>query len=338
MEDDWYFGPSRLRKELRVMRSIFHLSILIAGAALILQGCGEAPVDVQPPEQAQARKTISDIQSQLTQAEQELTALRRENKELEGKLEALIQERSKDEGARDDKKIELLGAKAIAEFQVDQLSRRLDKLTKDLDAKEKELAAIRHTSDQRENEVEELKGTIEQLQTDDKKRTTDLNSRLDKMARELEQGAAESRELKGHLEERDQLLATLKNAVADATKLKSQAEAEGNRIHSELAEATKKLESAKAAAEQDHKAIGQLQAQEEDARQQVVRYHEAAEQCELRANRLEQETNKLRAEVSDLSSRLRAAKPADEGQPSIIDRLMEEPIGDLPSGLPSALR
>ena len=156
------------------MRSIFHLSILIAGVALILQGCGETPVDVQPREQAQAQKTISDLQSQLTQAEQELTALRHEHSELEAKLEALTQERSKDESSRDDKKIELLGAKAIAEFQVDQLSRRLDKLTKDLDAKEKELGAIRQTSDQRENEVEKLKGTIEQLQTEDKKKQPSL--------------------------------------------------------------------------------------------------------------------------------------------------------------------
>ncbi len=161
------------------MRSIFHRSILIAGAILILQGCGEKPVEVQPREQAQAQETIADLQSKLTKADQDLAALRRENTELEDKLEALSKElskkeSSKEESSRDDKKIELLGAKAIAEFQVDQLNRRLDKLTKNLDAKEKELGAIRQTSDQRENEIEELKGTIEQLQTDDQKRTTDL--------------------------------------------------------------------------------------------------------------------------------------------------------------------
>jgi len=320
------------------MRSIFHRSILIAGAVLIFQGCGEKAVDLQPREQPQARKTVADLESQLEQAEQELTALRRENSELERKLDALTQERSKDESTRDDKKIELLGAKAIAEFQVDQLNRRFDKLTKDLDAKEKELGALRQTSDQRENEIEELKGTIEQLHTDDRKRTTDLNSRLDKMARELEQGSVESRELKGHLDERDQLLATLKNAVADATRLKSQAEAEGNRVRSELAEATKKLESAEAAREQDRQTIGELQAEEEEARQQVVHYREASERCKLETDRLEKETGKLQAEISDLSSRLRAAQPSPEGKPSIIDKLLDEPIANLPAGQPSVLR
>jgi len=320
------------------MRSIFHLSILIAGAVLILQGCGETPVDVQPREQAQAQKTISDLQSQLTQAEQDLAALRSENTELEGKVEALSKEPSKEESSRDDKKIELLGAKAIAEFQVDQLSRRLDKLTKNLDAKEKELGAIRQTADQRENEIEELKATIEKLQAEDKKRTTDLTSKLDKMAKEVEQGSAESRELKRQLDERDQLLGTLKNAIADATRLKAQAEAEGTRVRSALAETTKKLESAEAAREQDRQTIGQLQAEEEEARQQVVHYREVSEQCKLETDRLEQETGKLRAEMSDLSSRLRAAQPSQEDQPSIIDRLLEEPIADLPAGLPSALR
>ncbi len=319
------------------MRSVFHRSILIAGAVLIFQGCGGTPVDVQPREASQSQQAGADLQSQLKQAEQQLTALRRENNELERKVDALAQERSKDESIREDKKIGLLGAKAIAEYQVDQLSRRLDKLTKDLDGKEKELATIRRTSDQRENEIEELKGTMGKLHTEDKKRTTDLNSRLDKMARELQQGSAENRELKLHLDERDQLLTTLKNAVADATKLKAQAEAEWDRVRNELAAATKRLESAKTAAEEDQKAIGQLQAQEEEARQQVVHYREASEQCKQATDHLEQETAKLRAEISDLSSRLRAAQPPQEDQPSIIDRLLQEPIADLPSGLPPAL-
>jgi chromosome segregation ATPase len=309
------------------MWSIFHRSMLIAGALLIFQGCGEKPVDVQPREQAQAQaqaeKTIAELESKLTKAEQDLAALGRENAELEAKVEALTKESSKDETGRDDNKIGLLGAKALAEYQVAQLNNRLDKLTRNLDAKEKELSAIRQTSDQRENEIEKLKTTIEQLQNEDKRRTTDLTAKLDKMAKELERGSAETVELKRQLDERDQFLATLKNAVADATRLKAQAEAEGDRVRSELAEAAKKLESAEAAREQDRQTIGELHAEEEEARQQVVQYREAAEQWKLEAERLEKESGKLQAEISDLSSRLRAAQPPKEDQPSIIDRLLE---------------
>ncbi len=85
-----------------------------------------------------------------------LISLRRENKQLEAKLKALTEERSKEEASRDDKKIELLGAKAIAEFQVDQLNRRLDKLQADLGAKDNEFASIRQTAEQRESQIEEL--------------------------------------------------------------------------------------------------------------------------------------------------------------------------------------
>ena len=290
----------------------------------------------KPKPKPQAQKTIADLQSKLTKAERDLAAARNENTELEGKVDALSKESSKEETRGDDKKIELLGAKAIAEYQVDQLNRRLDKLTKNLDAKEKELAAIRQTSDHREKEIEGLKTTIERLQTEDKKRTTDLTSKLDKMAEELEQASAASRELKRQLDERDQLLATLKNAVADATKLKAQAEAEGTRVQSELAETTKKLESSEAAREQDRQTIGELQAEEEEARQQVVQYREAAEQSKLETERLKKETDELQAEISDLSSRLRAAQPPQGNQPSIIDKLLEEPMAGLPAEQPSA--
>ncbi len=320
------------------MKSVFHRTVLIAAAILIFQGCGETPVEVQPRETAQSQKAATDLQSQLVRAEQELTALRRENKQLEAKVEALTEERSKEETGRDDKKIELLGAKAIAEFQVDQLNRRLDKLQADLNAKDNDLASIRQTAEQRESQVEELTRNIQQLKAEESKRTADLTSRLDKIGKELEQSSSESSELKRSLDERDQLLATLKNAVSDASKLKAQAESEENRLRAELAEAAKKLASAKTASDQDRQAISQLQAQEEEAREQVVKYSQAADECKLASDRLEQEVNKLRAEVSDLTSRVRAAQPTQKDQTSVIDRILDEPIAEVLPGVPSALR
>ena len=123
----------------------------------------------------------------------------------------------------------------------------------------------------------------------------------------------------------------------DATKLKAQAESEGNRLRSELAETAKKLESAKTSADQDRKAISHLQAQEEEAREQVVRYSQAADECKLASDSLEQEINKLRAEISDLTSRVRTAQPTEKDQTSIIDRILEEPIAEVLPGVPSAL-
>ncbi len=124
----------------------------------------------------------------------------------------------------------------------------------------------------------------------------------------------------------------------DATKLKAQAESEGNRLRSDLAETAKKLESAKTAADQDRRAISNLQAQEEEAREHVVRYSRAADECKLASDRLEQEVNKLRAEMSDLTSRVQTAQPTQKDQTSVIDRILEEPVAEVLPGVPSALR
>ncbi len=301
------------------MKSVFHRTLLIAGALLLFQGCGESPVDTQSRQGASSRKAPAEIQSQLAKAEEELATLRDENRRLEEKLKSLS---STKENKGEEGKIELLGAKALAQFQLEQLNRRLDKLKTDLDAKDNELESIRQTAEQRANQIQELTRSIEQLQGEEKKRTTDLTSRLDKMNQELAQRSTESTQLKKNVEERDQLLTALKNAITDATKLKSKAEAETNRLHVELEQVIKKLELAKAAADQDRQAIGQLQAQEQEAREQVVKYSQAADQCKLVSDGLEHEINKLRTQLADLSSRL-GTRTAEQNQTSIIDKILE---------------
>ena len=71
------------------MKSVFHLSTLIAAAILILQGCSETPVEVPTARsKPKPKKAVTDLQSQLARSEQELTALRRENKQLEAQAES----------------------------------------------------------------------------------------------------------------------------------------------------------------------------------------------------------------------------------------------------------
>ena len=326
------------------MKSLLHRSLLLVAAMLVLHGCGETPVEKKLLEATEAQKTVAELQSELARSERQLLKARQETNELQRKLQTLESGASK-EAARptekitpDDKRIELLGAKAIAEYQVDQLSRRLDELTKNLNLKEKELEAIRRTAGQRESEVEALRKTVEELQAKDQKRTTELTSRLDKMTQELQQRSADAQRFKHDLDDKSELLNSLKNAVGDASKLKSQAEAEVNRLRAELQETTTRLDAAEKTVEQNRSVIERMQAQDTESRQHIAWYHQAAEQCKEALNRLQQESQALRAQISELSSRLQEPGPKGKQGPSVIDRILQEPMADAPSGLPSAIR
>ncbi|HTY24844.1 MAG TPA: hypothetical protein VMC85_17065, partial [Desulfomonilaceae bacterium] len=282
------------------MKSLLHRSLLLVAAMLVLHGCGETPVEKKPLEATEAQKTVAELQSELARSERQLLKARQETNELQRKLQTLESAPSK-EAARpmekitpDEKRIELLGAKAIAEYQVDQLSRRLDELTKNLNLKEKELEAIRQTAGQRESEVEALRKTVEELQAKDQKRTTELTSRLDKMTQELQQRSADAQRFKHDLDDKSELLNSLKNAVGDASKLKSQAEAEANKLRAELQEATTRLDVAERTVEQNRGVIERMQAQDTESRQHIAWYHQAAEQCKEALNRLQQESQGLR--------------------------------------------
>jgi chromosome segregation ATPase len=343
------------------MNSWRYSMMIFVGLVAILQGCSQSGVDKATSKSEHLQKTIADLQSQLTQAKQSLSSLENENQHLVAELQAagvkanMAEQRalekfserrmqakgSEFKGGDEGSRIGLMGAKAIAEFRAEQLSKRLDKLSKDLDLKEQELVAIRKNAEAKDKEVASLSRQIEELQETDRTRTSELESKLDKIGKELAERSTAMGRLKQELDEKTELLHALKNAVADAAKLKSNAEVEVTRLQSELTEAANK-------ADVVGKQAGQLQHDLEDLQNQAVRTREDIDQCREQSEQFRaeaesstKEIKRLKAELSELGQRMQAAEPtppaAEEEHPSALDRLLQSPQSAGTSSRPSGL-
>ncbi|HMK35214.1 MAG TPA: hypothetical protein VK463_09125 [Desulfomonilaceae bacterium] len=320
--------------------------ILILGSMIFLQGCGDSNVDKLRGEAEQCQKHVSNLESQLTQARDTVARQQAEKGDLVGQLDALRQKNreleasaaKKAEPARevtDAGKIGLMGAKAIAEFKAEQLSKRLDKLSSDLDAKEQELARINQLAKQKDAEVAELKARMEKLQAGDKNRVEELQARLDSISKELEQRSAAENKIRQDLQEKSELLAALKNAVADSAKLKSAAETELSTLRTELAQVSKQLETSKAQAAQEGKDLQDCAAWAEKADKELELRQAAITECRTDAERLRQEGEQLKAAVTELNTRIKAAESSAEDE-STIDRILEAPKAGASANTPSS--
>jgi chromosome segregation ATPase len=382
------------------MKLSLYGTILIAALALICQGCGENRIEKSASQTQPAQQLVSDLQSTLAQARENLDREKERNFELMERVQVLLEKlketesriggqqptetaRATDPGER--KRIELMGAKALAEYRAEQFRRRLDQLNRDLDLKENELEAIRQNSSKKDLEVTELRRNIEELQAADKNRTEQLNAKLGQITRDLEERTEAATRFKKDLDEKTELLAALKNAVSDATKLKANAEAEIARLSGDLREALTQLEASQSQvaqyrqelmlvksnlektqidADRLHQEVGnwqnetdrsrneteqmrqtadsfkkqaeqfwgeaersrqeseQLRAEMERARQEIVLFR-------VEADRARQEANDLKVQVSELGGKLQTLEaklqPPDDGRPSSIDLLLENP-------------
>ncbi len=205
--------------------------LLIMLSSLALLGCGESELQQA---RIQDQKAISDLKSQLSEAKDSLDARLKEKEqqvqqvqELTSKLNqvekaiAAKAQAEKTKAKGDESRVELMGAKAIAEFKAEQLHRRVEKLTQDLSVKEQEVASIRQNAQQQSGEVEQLRARVTELQKADQSRTAELQSRLESIGKELKERSAAAEQFKRELDEKAELLNALKNAVSDASKLKS---------------------------------------------------------------------------------------------------------------------
>lgn len=343
------------------MKSSHCSMMILAGLVLFLLGCGQSQVDKTTGETERPQKSVEDLQSQLAQARQTVTTYESENQRLSAELQAAsVKEKMAKQGASktipggqkqvtgtelgegdEESRIGLMGAKALAEFKAEQLSKRLDKLSKDLDLKEQELVAIRQNAEAKDKEVASLSRQIEELQQADRTRTSDLQSKLDGIGKELADRSAAMDKLKQELDEKTELLNTLKNAVADAAKLKSNAEIEVTRLQSELTQVTNQADAAGKQAGQLRSDLEKLQNQEVRSREEMDQCREQSEQLRAEAESSKQESEKLKAELAELGQRLQAVEhtpPAgEEEHASDIDSLLQGPkpanSPKLPSGL-----
>jgi len=240
------------------MNKFFLLILMVTALLFGLLACS-SEVAQKPPveESATNQKLVSDLQDTIAQARENLEKEKERNAQLMQRVQSLLEGLTQaekrfsslqkgeatdtsPEGER--KRIELMGAKALAEFRAEQFRRRLDELSQDLDAKEKELETIRQNALEKDAEVQRLRKAIEEIQLAEKTRTQQLTARMEQVSQDLLERTEAAEKFKKDLDEKNELLGTLKNAVADASKLKTNAEGEIARLNNQLADLTKQLQ------------------------------------------------------------------------------------------------
>ena len=343
------------------MNSWRYSMMIFLGLVAILQGCSQSGIDKATSESETPQKSVTDLQSQLSQAKQSLAKFEDENQRLAAELQAAgvksnlaeqrvvekssqgrVQTKSSElKGTDEESRIGLMGAKAIAEFRAEQLSKRLDNLSKDLNLKEQELVAIRKNAEAKDKEVASLSRQIQELQEADRTRTSELESKLDSIGKDLTERSTAMGRLKQELDEKTELLHALKNAVADAAKLKSNAEIEVTRLQSELTQAANQADAVGKQSSQLRRDVEELQNQAVRTREDIDQCREQSEQLRAEAESSKHESQRLKAELSDLDQRLQAAEPtppaAAEDHPSALDNLLQGPQSAGTSSRPSGL-
>ncbi len=298
------------------------LSLLITACSIIILGCGENHAPNAQPATDAAQKLIQDLQTQLTQARENLARQQDRNSELIDRLQGVVERLNEREraasaeqggtvgskGEQDDGRIQLMGQKALAEYKADQLALRVDKLSLDLDRKEQELETIRTEAEQKDTGVRKLTKSIDELQEAEKTRTAELNSRLQQIGRELDDRTATANKLKSDLEEKTELLAALKNAVGDASRLKSGAEAEIARKQSELDQAYNELAITRENLQKERQEVARLSGLYENAREDISRYKLEFEQWKAEAEHKHQQLDEWIAEADRRQQEIEAER------------------------------
>lgn len=331
-------------------------SMLVCGMILALHGCGGKAEQKPSIPAAQHEKKISELQSVLAKAQDQLAqekkrseqlaveaeSLRGELKDLEEKVArtpsseqepAEGQDSGEDRGITAENRVSLLGAKALAEYKADRFKRRVDKLTEDLNLKEQQLNEIKEKAQQKDAEVARLSEELGQIRAQDKERTTQINAKLQELEKEVSLRSSEMERLKAEVQDKAGLLEALKNSTSDCTKLKSGAEAEAKRLQAQVADLTAKLETMQKQAVGAHQEIERWQADEAESRRAAEQFREEAEQFRTEAEQLKAEADRAREEaqdlsaiVSDLKTRLNAATAkAAANEPSTVDMILRVP-------------
>ena len=358
------------------------VGLAISGSFLLLQACTSNDTGNVSSTQKSERAEITRLKSELSQAQERIAQEEKTSKTIASKLESMqkklvkAQERAeKAEAASgtvealqgeteksDMTRIGLMGAKALAEYRAKKLSERLDILKKDLGQKEKELKRITQEAQAKDREVAALSKRVEEFQKGQQARGAEIAQRLEAMKREIVERSAESKRLKSELENNAGLLQTLKNAAADSTKLKAEAEKKIAELQAQLtetqkglqaqvAEAQKKTEAArndervarqeteqlKSTLESWRKEVQAINVESDRLRKDRDHFHTAAAEARVALERREAEAQQLRDLIAEMSSKLEAcersaqaavqppAPTSSQEKPSTIDQLLKPP-------------
>jgi chromosome segregation ATPase len=326
--------------------NVFRLwSAFLLCSMMALQGCGNNQQAEMAAKEGRNRQVVSQLQSKLGQARTDLDAHKARNAELNAEVQRLSSEVQDLEGkiakaaaapvvvetpapppAQDvnpEGRVELMGAKALAEFRAQQLHQRVDKLNKDLQSKEKELAAIREQAQQKEAEVAKLSATIEQFRTEEQQRSQDVNARLEELGKQLAARSEESIRLKKDLDDKADLLAALKQSVGDCAKVRTHAETESGRLQAQLNEETARLRNTEQQLAQTKQENEKSQNHIAELRRHLEQLSQAAQQVKQQAEISAQEARTLKAELARVQPQTSAKQAAQAPQPAPPERQVQ---------------
>jgi chromosome segregation ATPase len=368
-------------------------ALAIIGSLFLLQGCVGTDTNDLRPRLKSAKSEIARLESELTAARERIAREEKAAQTLAAELDSMRNELAqvkmraqRGEAARkaadkrreqtekaDMSKIGLLGAKALAEYRAKKLSERLDVLKKDLEKKEKELSRIRQEAQAKDREVAALGKRVEEFRQGQQTRAAELANRLEAMNREIAARSEESQRLKNELDDKTGLLQTLKNAAADSSRLKADAEQKivelkaqlietekrlqaelgekNSRLQARLAEAEKATEAArndakvcrqeteqlKSTVERWRKEIQAINVEADRLRKDRDHFATAAAKARVELERRDAETKQLRDLIAEMSAKLEAGEQSASA--SVPEAGPEAaPARDLPSTVDRILK
>ncbi len=305
-----------------------------------LLSCTNSDSDRLRIENEQRQKFIVDLQNNLETTKASLSEQKAENEQLKSELSAAMakmrdgqttnQPTQPINGAKaksdDPSRIEILGAKAVAEFKADLLAKRLENAQKNinelksqLSAKDNEVKNLAGQIGERDQEISRIKNLAEQEFAVKDNRVSELQSKLDQLTKENAGTLEKLEKLTAEAGENKDLAATFKSALSDATRIKTAAESEIGRLQGEVKNLTATLETTKTE-------LNEVSGDFESCKSGYEQLSSQAEKFRSHAAQLTTENERIKTEMASMSERMKsmeaASAPGDNGR-SNIDKLLD---------------
>jgi chromosome segregation ATPase len=329
------------------MKTLKLFSILCLFLSMALQSCVGKTDQASTSGTDKTSRTPASLESELKLTEARLSSLESENKELTASNEMLLeklkelQEAAQRETAGDtsdrtpdneigglsnQKRIALIGAKAIAEFKAEQAVRRLESLTSDLSKRDDDLKKALVDLEIVSQEREGLKKEFESLKVDSRNTHSQMNDTLSKLEARLAEKSDLVSKLEAELNDKEELLNTFKKAWSDATQLKSNAEERLSQINNNFKECQNQVAQMKGLLDQSRTESTRVTAEFEGVKKELassnLQNRQLQSDGELYLKQIRELKETLAASVDKKQLELPASGGVDKSH-SIIDRLLE---------------
>ena len=279
--------------------------------------------------------------------EARLSSLESENKELTASNEMLLEklkelqeaaqretvgdtsDRTPDNetgGLSNQKRIALIGAKAIAEFKAEQAVRRLESLTSDLSKRDDDLKKALVDLEIVSQEREGLKKEFESLKADSRNTQSQMEDTLSKLEARLAEKSDLVSKIEAELNDKEELLNTLKKAWSDATQLKSNAEERLSQINNNFNECQNQVAQMRGLLDQSRTESTRITAEFEGLKKELASSNLQNRQLQSDGESYLKQIRELKETLAASVDKKQLELPASGGvdkSHSIIDRLLE---------------